>query len=170
MSISINAKIDKTARIMKYVVIEDFCEIGKNSFIGNGCILRPITIIGDDCVIGHLCVFEGYTKIGDRVHIMSQCHLTSHMIIEDDVFIGPGIRTGNDRAICYRRKEYTPKGPHIKRAARIGIGAILLPEITIGENVLVAAGALVTKDVPDGKIVMGHPAKIVGDVPKDEWI
>jgi len=170
MSISVNANIDKTARIMEYVVIEDFCEIGKNSFLGNGCVLRPYTKIGDDCVIGHLCVFEGHTEIGDRTHIMSQCHLTTHMIIEGDVFIGPRVATGNDRTISYRRKEYTPKGPHIKRAARIGIGAILLPEITVGENALVAAGALVVKDVPDRKIVMGRPAEIVGDVPKEDWI
>jgi acetyltransferase-like isoleucine patch superfamily enzyme len=78
----------------------------------------------------------------------------------------------NDRTISYGRSalRFEPAAPRIKRAARIGGGAILCPDVTIGENAFVCAGAVVTRDVPDGTIVRGNPARIVGNVPADQLI
>ncbi|PQP85688.1 hypothetical protein CPT76_34390 [Paenibacillus sp. AR247] len=79
------------------------------------------------------------------------------MIIEDNVFIGPEVSTSNDK---YMEPTKVPlKGPHIKKGARIGNNATLLPGIVIGENAVIGAGAVVTKDVTDGKTVKGVAAK-----------
>ncbi len=114
-------------------------------------------------------VFEAKGRFGKHVTINAQCHMTQGIIVEDEVFFGPGVVTMNTRHICYGRKipkVYTP--PLIKRAARIGAGVLILPGVVIGANAMVAAGAVVTKDVPDRVIVMGVPARVVGEVPESE--
>lgn len=155
------------------VVIEDPCEIGMDTFIGNNTILRPNTKIGDRCKIGHLTVFEGNTVIGDNVVIQSQCHMTRGLIVEDSVFIGPGVFTCNDQRICHLRRhliEYDEKAPKICRAARIGTGAILLPGVVIGENAFIGAGSVVLKNVPPREFWFGNPAKKIKMIPDREII
>jgi acetyltransferase-like isoleucine patch superfamily enzyme len=166
-----NTVFGSNVSLGRNVIIEEGCFIGNNSFIGHGCILRPNVIMGDDCKIGHLTVFEGDCTIGNRVLIHAQCHITKGVIIADDVFIAPFFCGANTKRIVHGR-EYplTIDGFIIRRAARIGIGVLLLPGVTIGENAMVGAGSLVTKDVGDGEIWLGHPAKMVGMVPKDELL
>jgi len=170
VTIDDNVILGTDTRLGFYTVIENGSIIGSNCFIGHNCVLRPKTIVGNDCRIGHLCVFEGETTIGNNVHIMPQCHITSYSTIEDNVFIGPMVVTGNDRKLSFMRYDYVPKGVTIKMGARIGLGAILLPGITIGENALIGAGALVNIDVPDGKVFIGHKGILGKSIPKNEYI
>jgi len=161
----------KNVRVGHYVVIEEDCEIGDNCFIGNFVFMRKGTKIGSNCVIGHGTIFEGCCTIGNRVLIHSQCHITKGVIIEDNVFIAPMFVGANTPKIVHGREYPLVLKPYkIKRAARIGIGVIVLPGVIIGENALVAAGSIVTKDVPDRAIVMGVPAKVVGGVSQDELL
>lgn len=164
-------KIGKDVRLGHYIVIEEGCEIGDGTFIGNFCVLREGTRIGKRCVIGHGTVFEGKCVIGDRVLIHAQCHITKGVVIEDDVFIAPMFVGANTPRIVHGRKYPLELKPYcIRRAARIGVGVVVLPGVTIGENALVGAGSVVTKDVPDRAIVMGVPARVVGEVPDDELL
>jgi len=146
--------------------------IGEGTQLGNFVFIRDATVVGADCVIGSYVDIEGRVRIGDRVSLQSGCYLTRGVVIEDDVFCGPRMVTLNDRSISYRRSSlrFEPSAPRIKRAARIGGGAILCPGVTIGENAFVSAGAVVTRDVRDGAIVRGNPARIVGQVPADQLI
>jgi UDP-2-acetamido-3-amino-2,3-dideoxy-glucuronate N-acetyltransferase len=93
-------------------------------------------------------------------------------VIEREIFCGPRIVTMNDRRMSYRRSaiRFRRSAPRILRAARIGGGAILLPGVTIGENALVGAGAVVVKDVRDRAIVAGNPAEEIGVVEAGEII
>jgi len=170
--IALTALIKKEVKLCHNIIIEEYCEIGNNCFIGNNVVMRPYTIIGNNSLIGHGCVFEGQTIIGKEVHIMPQCHITSYTEIGDDVFIGPCVITCNTRKILYKRKNNPKKfkGPIIERGVRIGGGAILTPEIIIGENSYILGGSLVVKDVPPKKIVGGVPARIISNVPENEII
>jgi acetyltransferase-like isoleucine patch superfamily enzyme len=156
----------------QYVVIFPEVTIGEGTRIGNFVMIRSDTTIGDGCTIGSYVDIEGDVAIGHRVSLQSSCYITRGVVIEDDVFCGPRIITMNDKVISYRRPKLTfnRAAPRILRAARVGGGSVLLPGVTIGENALVGAGSVVTKDVPDRAIVVGNPATIIGQVPDDQLI
>ncbi|MFC2017477.1 DapH/DapD/GlmU-related protein [Chloroflexota bacterium] len=151
------------------VIVYAGTRIGKRVMIGDLASIREQNEIGDKTIIGRLIMMEPRTKIGKNVRTAAGTHLTSDMIIEDEAFIGSEISTTNDN-LMGRGVAGKYKGPHIKRGARIGSNSTLLPGVVIGEEALVAAGAVVTRDVPDRKIVMGVPAKVVGDVPENELL
>lgn len=156
----------------QHCVIADDAQIGVDTRVGNFVLIRDRTVIGRSCVVGSYVDIEGDVRIGDFVSLQSGCYITRGVIIEDEVFCGPRIVTMNDTRICYRRSslQFVRQAPRILRAARIGGGAVLLPAITIGENAVVGAASVVTKDVPDRAIVVGNPARIVGSVPADQVI
>lgn len=185
MDHAVIGRLPKSASTSKRIVQKDYKEtvIGERSVISTGAVVYTNVIIGmgtlvgdnasirEGCRIGNGCIIArnvsiNYnTMVGDATKIMDNAHITGNMIIEDHVFISVLVATTNDNLIG--KGEYSDereKGPHIKRGATIGAAANLLPAITIGENALVAAGSVVTKDVPDQKVVMGIPAKIVRDI------
>ena len=153
-------------------VIAEDADIGEDTRIGNFVLIRDQTFVGKSCVIGSYVDIEGDVRIGDFVSLQSGCYITRGVIIEDEVFCGPRMMTINDKSITYRRSslKFQRQAPRILRAARIGGGVVLCPAVTIGENALVAAGSLVTRDVPDRVVVMGNPARIIGNVPSEEII
>lgn len=155
--------------ISAHVILYRGTKLGNEVMIGDLVSIRENNIIGDKTVIGRLVSMEPRTVIGKRVRTAAVTHLTSDMIIEDEAFIGSHVSTTNDNKMGRGiHGEY--KGPHIKRGARIGSNSTLLPGVVIGEEAVVAAGAVVTRDVPDRKVVMGIPAKEVKDVPIDEFL
>ena len=163
-------KVGRDVRFSNHVHIEENCSFGDNVFIGNYTVMRPDTHIGADTKIGHLCVFEGKTIVGKNCTIQSQSHVTLGAIIEDCVFFGPGVIGVNDRKMCHLRPHmnWKPNPFKVCFGARIGSGAILTPGVVVGENSVVGAGAVVTKNVPHGVIVVGNPARIIGIVSEDE--
>lgn len=175
-----NTEIGKSCIIRSGSIIYLACKIGDRSWIGNYTIIRENTIIGNDTTFGSHIMCEGYSSFGNNTKIYSFCELGGNMEVEDYVFIGPGTVTANNPKPLMGTKKPTTyrwddgihrvadKGPLIKRGAKIGISATLLAEIKIGKGALVAAGAVVTKDVPDYTIVKGVPAKISGLVPEVE--
>ncbi len=153
-------------------VIADDARIGEGTRIGNFVLIRDHTVVGRSCVIGSYVDIEGNVEIGNFVSLQSGCYITRGVVIEDEVFCGPRVMTMNDKVIGHRRPslKFERRAPRILRAARIGGGAVLCPAITIGQNALVAAGSVVTRDVPDGVIVAGNPARTIGKVKADEII
>jgi UDP-2-acetamido-3-amino-2,3-dideoxy-glucuronate N-acetyltransferase len=156
----------------QHCVIADDVQIGEGTRVGNFVLIRDNTIVGRDCLIGSYVDIEGDVRVGDSVSLQSGCYLTRGVIIEDKVFCGPRIMTLNDKYMCYGRPDmrFVRQAPRILRAARIGGGSILCPGITVGENAVIGAGSVVTRDVPDRTIVVGNPAEIVREVPQDEII
>ncbi|MBB2479811.1 N-acetyltransferase [Bacillus sp. APMAM] len=153
------------------LVIEDDVTIGCNSviyrnvhlkngvFVGDLTSVREKVSVGEDSIVGRNVMVETNTQIGERVTIQTGCYVTADMIIEDDVFIGPCCSSSNDKYMGMGNFEH--QGPIIKRGAKIGNNATLLPAVTIGENAIVGAGAVITKDVPDGKTVVGNPGRMI---------
>lgn len=154
----------------KHCVIFPGVEIGPGTRLGNFVFIRSATRIGRECVIGSFVDIEGEVVIGDHVSLQSGCYLTRGVVVEDEVFCGPRIITMNDKRMSYRRPAlaFVRSAPRILRAARVGGGAVLLPGVTVGENALVGAGSVITRDVPARAIVVGNPARVVGKVPDDE--
>ena len=97
--------------------------------------------------------------------------MTAYSTLEEDVFIAPGVVTTNDNFMgrTERRLELM-RGPTIRRGARIGGGAVLLPGIEIGEEAFVGAGAVVMQDVPARAVVVGNPARVIREVPEEELL
>ena len=163
------SKIGESCKIGHNVVIEEDCEIGDNCFIGNSVVLRKGTKIGNNSVFSHLSVSEGNNQIGNNVTVHAQCHITQTVVIEDNVFIAPFFCGANTKRISHGRNfPVVMEGYRIKKGARIGIGVLVLPDVTIGVDCVIGVGSLVTKDVPDYSIAFGAPAEVKGVVPEHE--
>ncbi len=120
-------------------------------------------VIGKNCNIGSYVEIQNDVCIGDNVVVSSHSFICSLVTIEDDVFIGHGVMTINDVHPPSFRRTGTKdnwKRTLIRKGALIGSNATLFP-VVIGKNAVVGAGAVVTRDVPDGCTVVGNPAKIV---------
>ena len=102
--------------------------------------------------------------------IQSNCYLAAGAVIERDAFLGPGVVTTNDDAMGRRAPGEPLRGPTVRRAARVGGGVVLTPGIEIGEEAFIAAGAVVTRDVPARAVVMGVPAREVREVPASDLL
>jgi len=144
------------------------CHVGAGTRIWAHTHVLPGAHIGADCNICDQTFIENDVVIGDRVTVKSGVHIWNGARIEDDVFIGPSVAFTNDR---YPRSKQYPETflrIVIQKGASIGANATLLPGITIGENAMVGAGAVVTKDVPANAIVAGNPARIVSTLNNDK--
>jgi acetyltransferase-like isoleucine patch superfamily enzyme len=167
------AIIGKGTKIQPTAIIEENCEIGNDCFVGHFVVLRPNTKIGDRTVIGHLTVSEGDNSIGSDCLIHAQCHITRGALIEDKVFIAPGFIGANDPEMVHMRrkgKDFIPKGYHIKHGARLAIGVLVAPGVTIGSNAIIGIGSVIAKDVADNEIVYGQRAQTRGVVPESDRI
>lgn len=140
------------------------CQIGEGTRIWQFVVILPDAKIGQDCNICSHCLIENDVIIGDRVTVKSGVQLWDGVRVADDVFIGPNVTFTNDKHP--RSKQYPKSFPQtiVMTGASIGGGGVILPGITIGAHAMVGAGAVVTRSVPDGAIVVGNPARIIGYV------
>ncbi len=147
------------------VVIYTGTNIGHNTLLGDNCSIREKCKVGDYCIISRNVSVNYETEIGDYTKIMDNSHITGNMKIGNHVFISVLVSTTNDNSMG-RDEDATEHllGPVVEDYVTIGAGANLLPGVVIGKNSIVGASALVTKNVPDGKVVMGIPAKVIRDV------
>jgi acetyltransferase-like isoleucine patch superfamily enzyme len=146
-------------------------KVGARVILGDQSCVRERVVVGDDVVIGRGSLVENDTTIGALTKIQADAYITAYSTLEEHVFIAPCVVTTNDDFMgrTERRHELV-KGPTIRRGARIGGGAILLPGIEIGEEAFVGAGAVVTKDVEPRMLVVGNPAHVLRPVPEDELL
>jgi acetyltransferase-like isoleucine patch superfamily enzyme len=147
-------------------------EIGPRTRVWSQCQIREGARIGEDCILGRGVVIDLGVQIGDNVKIQAGVFIPRGVTLESGVFVGPGVIFTND----LRPRAITPDGrlkqdtdwqigrSCVRYGASIGAGAVVLPDLTIGRFALVAAGAVVARDVPDHGLVAGNPARRVGYV------
>ena len=131
--------------------------IGNGFSTGHDALIREGTIIGDDVLVGTKTVIDGQTQIGSHVSLQTGVYIPTQTSIGDNVFIGPNAVLTNDEYPV--RTETDLVGPRIEAGASIGANATVLPGVTIGEDAFVAAGAVVTDDVPPATLAVGAPAR-----------
>lgn len=145
------------AAIEPRVLIADLATVRENVAVGRGTIIGRGVTVENVCTIGRYCKLE------------SESYLTAYSTLEDRVFMAPGVVTSNDNFVGRTPERFKHfKGLTARKGARLGVGSIYLPGVTVGEDALVAAGALVTRDVPPRTIVMGQPAKALRPVPEEQ--
>jgi acetyltransferase-like isoleucine patch superfamily enzyme len=139
--------------------------ISAGAIIGDQSQVRERVTVGARSVVGRASCVDFGSQVGSRVSIQSCVYVTGNSIVEDDVFLGPGVLTTNDDTMDRHARGEPLHGAVFRRACRVGSGAVLVPGVEIGEEAFVAAGAVVTRDVPARAVVMGVPARVVRRVP-----
>lgn len=138
--------------------------IGSNFQTGHHAMIREENRIGNNVSVGTNSVVEHHIEIQDGVRIHSQAFIPEFSVLEEGAWIGPNVAFTNAiHPTCSRSKECL-KGPIIKRRAKIGANVTVLPFLTVGENALVGAGAMVVRDVPARAVVAGNPGKVIGTI------
>lgn len=152
-------------RSPEYSFLKDV-EVGEGTVLHDQVNLYKCKI-GKNCKIDAFVYVEEGVVIGDNCKIRPFVFVPTGVTIEDDVFVGPNVSFTNDKYPKVRG-EWTLLRTRIKRGASIGANSVILPGVTVGEDALVGAGSIVTKDVPSRAIVAGNPACIMGYRDKNE--
>jgi UDP-3-O-[3-hydroxymyristoyl] glucosamine N-acyltransferase len=140
--------------------------VGPAAIIGDQAQVRERAVVGERSVIGRGSTVDFDARVGARVSVQTLVYLTAGTVVEDDVFLGPGVITTNDNTMGRHARGEPLQGPVLRRGCRVGGGAVLTPGTEVGEEAFVAAGAVVTGDVAAREVVVGVPGRTlrrVGD-------
>jgi acetyltransferase-like isoleucine patch superfamily enzyme len=152
--------VEPGAAVCAHAIVFAGAHIGEGSIVGDQALVREGVDIGAGTVVGRGSTVSRGARIGERVRIQTNVWLAAGTLVEDDVFIGPGAVTAGEE----------PQGPTLRRACRVGGGAVLVGGIEVGEEAFVAAGAVVEADVPARTVVMGSPARPVREVDEKDLL
>ncbi|GAC1438841.1 MAG: acyltransferase [Solirubrobacteraceae bacterium] len=144
--------------------------IGPEVILGDQSSVRERVEIGAESLRGRGSSIENDVVIGARVRIQTSVYVTAFTLIEDDVFVGPGVCMTNDDTMSRHGPEYRLRGATLRRASRIGGGVVLVPGVEVGEEAFIAAGAVVSADVPPRGFALGVPARLLRSVPDEDLL
>lgn len=144
--------------------------VGANAILGDQSQIRERAVVGERSVVGRGSCVDFDVRVGSGVLIQTGVYVTGGSIVEDDVFLGPGVQMANDHAMGRHPQGERLVGPVLRRACRVGAGAVLLPGVEIGAEAFVAAGSVVTRDVASRDVVMGVPARVIRQVGDEDLI
>ncbi len=163
--------VGEGSAILAGAVVFAGTRLGRGVIVGDQACVRESCEVGDDVVIGRGVLLENEVAVGARTKIQANAYVTRGSVLEEDVFIAPCVVTTNDNFMGRtERRHELRKGPTIRRGARVGAGAVLLPGVEVGADAFVGAGAVVLHDVPPRAVVVGNPARQIRDVPDEELL
>jgi len=145
--------------------------IGRQVMVADLATVREAVTIGEETMVGRGVSIENRCTIGKRCKLETNAYITAYSELEDDVFVAPMVATSNDNYMARGNERFKHfKGVTVKRGGRIGVNATILPGRTVDEQGMVAAGSVVTHDVPARVIVAGSPAHVFRNVPEDQLL
>lgn len=162
--------IGEGARVLCGAIVFAGATLRAGAIAGDQSHIREGSVIGPSSIVGRGSAIDNDVLIGERVRIQTNCYLTAHSVIEDDVFVGPGVVTTNDDTMARHAPGEPRVGVTLRRRCRVGGGVVICPGIEIGEEAFVAAGAVVTADVPSRAVVMGVPARQIRAVADEDLL
>jgi acetyltransferase-like isoleucine patch superfamily enzyme len=158
-------------RILSHAVVFAGTRLGDGVIIGDQACVRERCELAGEVVIGRGAFIENDVSVGERTKVQANAYVTAYSTLEEDVFIAPCVVTANDNFMGRtERRHELRQGPTIRRGARIGAAAVLLPGIEIGEEAFVGAGAVVLHDVPARAVMVGNPAHQIREVAPEELL
>lgn len=175
--------VEETQEEIPPVLIGSGCLIGAHTtlyagvrladhvLIADGAAVREAVTIGEATIVGRSVTVEQQCTIGRQCKLETDVYITALSVLEDFCFIAPGVITTNDNYLgrTEERKQHF-KGVTVRRGGRIGARSVILPGKEIGPDAVVAAGSVVTGDVPGGEIHLGAPAKFFRMVPEEQLL
>jgi acetyltransferase-like isoleucine patch superfamily enzyme len=164
------ATIGAGATVCAGAVVVAGARIGPGAVIGDQAHVRERAAVGEGTVVGRGSAVDNDVTIGAAVRIQTGCYITAFTTIEDEVFVAPGVTLTNDNTMTRHAPDHELRGPVLRRACRVGGGAVIAPGIEVGEESFVAAGAVVVADVAPRAVVMGVPARQVREVPDEDLL
>jgi acetyltransferase-like isoleucine patch superfamily enzyme len=164
------ASLADGAKVLSGAVVFAGAELGEGVIVGDHALVRERARIGADSVIGANSLVDNDVEIGERVKVQGSCYVTAFTTIEDDVFVAPGVTTTNDNTMGRHGPETPLRGPTLRRACRVGGGAVLCPGVEVGEEAFIAAGAVVTGDVEARAVMAGVPARKLREVGDEDLL
>jgi serine O-acetyltransferase len=147
------------------------CELGSRTMVADQATVRERVSVGAETIVGRGVAIESDCSVGARCKLETNAYITAYTVIEDDVFVAPGVLTSNDGFLgrTEERKKHFG-GPHIRRGARLAVGAVVLPGREIAEEAVVGAGAVLTHHTDTARVYVGVPARPVRDVPPEQLL
>lgn len=162
-------KIGKLARIRSGSALYRGTVIGNHLETGHGVVIREENTIGHHFSIWNHSTIDYGCTIGNRVKIHCNVYVAQFSILEDDVFLAPGVVLANDLFPGSKQAMQALQGPVIRRGAQIGVNCTVLPGVEIGEGALIGSGSVVTRDIPPHSVAWGNPARVRRMRPHLKW-
>jgi len=165
------AQIGNSCLIGAHAVIYTGCTIAQHVLVADTAAIRENVTIGEYTIVGRGATVENVCKIGKKCKLETGCYITAYSEIEDYCFIAPKVTTTNDNFLGRTEERFKHfKGVTVRKGGRIGGGSVILPGIEIGEDAVIGAGSVVTRNVPPRKIYVGAPAKFFRDTPTEQLL
>jgi acetyltransferase-like isoleucine patch superfamily enzyme len=161
--------IGPASRIRSGSVIYAGTRIGRNFETGHHVIVREENEIGDHVSVWSNTTIDYGCVIGDRVKIHCNSYIAQFSVLEDDVFLAPGVILANDLFPGGPHAGKVLQGPLIRRGAAIGVNCTILPGVVIGEKALIGSGSVVTHSIPPHAVAWGNPAVVHKDLSDLKW-
>jgi len=153
--------IDNKPFVHSHAIVEDGAILGAGTKVWAFSHILPGAKIGSDCNICDHVFIENDVLVGDRVTVKSGVQLWDGVRLENDVFVGPNATFTNDMYPPSKKFPESAQCTFVRKGASIGANSTILPGVSIGKGAMVGAGAVVTKDVPPGAVVVGNPAQVI---------